>query len=65
MEKLKSYSSHIDVNIGIPLREIKFENIEIGVLDTNIPVLVGIYPLFLNYKVSIDGLNKKILLLKN
>jgi len=63
--KVQSFSSHVNINIGIPQKEIEFKNIEICVLDTNIPILVGIYPLFLDCKVSIDGLNKKILLLKN
>ena len=62
--KVKAYSSKANVNIGIPGREIKYENIEICILDSDIPILVGICPLFQEYSVTIDDFNKRILLLK-
>lgn len=49
-------------NIGRGGREVKYSNVNICVIDHDIPVLVGIKPIFDNYKIKISAFENKCVL---
>ena len=49
-------------NIGRGGREVKYSNINICIIDHDIPVLVGIKPIFDDYKIKISAFENKCVL---
>jgi len=53
--EIKAFKTNGKFNIGRGRREVKYSNINICVIDHDIPVLVGIKPIFNDYKVKISA----------
>lgn len=60
--EIKAFKAKGKFNIGRGGREAEYKNIEICVIDHDIPVLVGIKPIFNDYKVTIFAYENKFIL---
>lgn len=60
--EIKAFKTKGKFNIGRGGREVKYVNINICVIDHDIPVLVGIKPIFNDYKVKISAYENKFVL---
>ena len=60
--EIKAFKTKGKFNIGRGGREVEYKNIEICVIDHDIPVLVGIKPIFNDYKVIIFAFENKFIL---
>ena len=59
---INAYKSKGKFNIGRGGREVKYSNVDICVIDQNIPVLAGIKPIFNDYQVKITAYENKFVL---
>jgi len=57
--EIEALSSVAYFNIGRGGREVKYKNIDICVIDQDMPVLIGIKPVFEDYKVTIMAYQNK------
>ncbi len=60
--EIKAFKTKGKFNVGRGGREIKYSNVDICVIDHDIPVLVGIKPIFNDYKVIISAYENKFVL---
>ena len=60
--EIDAFKSSAHFSIGRGGREVRYRNIEICVIDQDIPVLIGIKPLFDTYKVIIQAYENKFIL---
>jgi len=60
--EIKAFKTKGKFDIGRGGREVEYKNIEICVIDYDIPVLVGIKPIFNDYKVTIFAFENKFIL---
>ncbi len=60
--EIKAYKTKGRFNIGRGGREVKYVNHNICVIDQDIPVLVGIKPVFNDYKVTISAYKNRFFL---
>ena len=58
----EAYSTKANFNVGRGGRITKYTDIGICVIDVDMPILMGITPIFEDYKVTIMAYDKKILL---
>ena len=58
----EAFKSTISFYLGRGGREVKYENIEICVIDEDMPVLIGITPVFEDYNVTIMAHQNKFIL---
>jgi len=59
---INAYKTKGKFNIGRGGREVKYSNVNICVIDQDIPVLIGIKPIFDNYKITISAFENKFVL---
>ena len=60
--EIKAFKTKGKFNIGRGGREVKYSNIDICIINHDIPVLVGIKPIFNDYKVIISAYENKFVL---
>ena len=60
--EIKAFKTKGKFNIGRGGREVEYKNIEICVIDHDIPVLVGVKPIFNDYKITIFAYENRFVL---
>ena len=60
--EIDAFKTICNFNIGRGGREVKYNDIEICVIDYDVPVLIGIKPIFNDYKITISAYENKFIL---
>lgn len=60
--EMQAFTAIVNFNIGRGGREVEYTDINICVIDKDMPVLVGIEPVFKDYMVTIMAYENKIIL---
>jgi len=60
--EMNAFVTNGDFSIGRGGREVRYHSIEMCVVDHDIPVLIGIKPLFDDYSISIQAYENKVVL---
>lgn len=60
--KKEAFTTKANFNLGRGGREVKYTDIDICVIDIDMPILIGITPVFEDYQVTIKAYNNKFVL---